>query len=87
MRRRGHSASTRPAAPACCAGRLATRTRAHQLRGWSRGTPFIAINRDTWGRDEPARQLDMTLDDLVRQGHLRIANDRDLNEVRGEMVE
>lgn len=50
----------------------------YHLRGWSRGTPFIALNRARW--PEP---LDMALHALTMTGQLRIANDRDLDPLRG----
>jgi len=49
----------------------------YHLRGWSRGTPFIALNRSVW-----PELLDKALDALTMSGQLRIANDRDLAELR-----
>ncbi|MBO0142279.1 hypothetical protein JZX87_14020 [Agrobacterium sp. Ap1] len=48
----------------------------YHLRGWSRGTPFIALNRSVW-----PELLDKALDALTMSGQLRIANDRDLSEL------
>ncbi|NVP56068.1 hypothetical protein [Mycoplana rhizolycopersici] len=62
--------------------RMRSVTRAHHLRGWSRGTPFIAINRETWSRDQQAWDLDRTLDACIVAGRLRIASERDLEELR-----
>lgn len=62
--------------------RMRSVTRAHHLRGWSQGTPFIAINRETWSRDQQACDLDRTLDACIFTGRLRIASDRDLEELR-----
>lgn len=47
--------------------------RVPQLRGWSQGTPFIALRRDRW-----PEALDNTLHALQMKGQLRIATDRDL---------
>lgn len=62
--------------------RMRSVTRAHHLRGWSPGTPFIAINRETWSRDQAALDLDRTLDACIAAGRLRIAGERDLAELR-----
>lgn len=62
--------------------RMRSVTRAHHLRGWSRGTPFITINRETWSRDQAALDLDHTLDACLLAGRLRIASERDLAELR-----
>lgn len=62
--------------------RMRSVTRAHHLRGWSHGTPFIAINRETWSRDQAATELDRTLDACITTGRLRIAGERDLAELR-----
>lgn len=72
--------------PACCAGLLRTVTSASLLRSWSRGTPFIALHRDTWLRSARGEALERTLDLKQRCGHLRIANQRDIDELRGEMA-
>ncbi|WP_051776825.1 hypothetical protein [Pseudorhizobium pelagicum] len=53
----------------------------YHLRGWSRGTPFIALHRDRW--PEP---LDQALHALTVMGQLRIANDQDLAELRDDFV-
>ncbi len=50
--------------------------RVPQLRGWSQGTPFIALRRDRW-----PEELDNTLHALQVKGQLRIATDRDLAEL------
>lgn len=50
-------------------------TKPHLLRGWTRATPFIALNRDRW-----PEELDMALAALTRTGQLRIATDRDLDQ-------
>lgn len=50
--------------------------RVPQLRGWTHGTPFIALRRDLWPQD-----LDDTLHALQVKGQLRIANDKDLSEL------
>lgn len=55
---------------------------AYALRGVTPGTPFIAINRDTWLATETGRALDLALTLMQRQGKLRIANDGDLQEHR-----
>ncbi|NGO64218.1 hypothetical protein G6N76_11065 [Rhizobium daejeonense] len=47
--------------------------RVPQLRGWTRGTPFIALRRDHW-----PEALDSTLHAMQVKGQLRIATDRDL---------
>jgi hypothetical protein len=52
-------------------------TRPYALRSWSRGTPFIALNRESW-----PDALDKALDALTRNGQLRIANEKDLQELR-----
>lgn len=50
----------------------------YHLRGWSRGTPFIAQDRFRWPED-----LDLVLHALTAKGQLRIANERDLADLRG----
>lgn len=57
---------------------LRTVSTAYKLRGWSRGTPFIAQDRANWPATLAGRDLDIVLDVYVRQGRLRIANQRDL---------
>jgi hypothetical protein len=52
-------------------------TRPYTLRGWSRGTPFIALNRATW-----PEALDLALTALTQCGQLRIANEKDLQELQ-----
>lgn len=47
--------------------------RVPQLRGWTRGTPFIALRRDRW-----PEALDNTLHAMQVKGQLRIATDKDL---------
>lgn len=53
----------------------------YHLRGWSRGTPFIALHRNRW-----PEQLDQALHALTVKGQLRVANDRDLDELRDDFV-
>lgn len=53
----------------------------YHLRGWSRGTPFIALHRDRW-----PEKLDQALHALTVMGQLRIANDRDLDELREDFM-
>ncbi|MEH6691305.1 MAG: hypothetical protein V7774_08995 [Pseudorhizobium pelagicum] len=53
----------------------------YHLRGWSRGTPFIALHRDRW-----PEQLDQALHALTMMGQLRIANDCDLDELREDFM-
>ncbi|MFC5760544.1 hypothetical protein [Rhizobium sp. GCM10022189] len=60
-------------------GSMRTVTRPYALRSWSRGTPFIALNRDSW-----PETLDRALDALTRTGQLRIANEKDLEDLREE---
>ncbi|WP_430241962.1 hypothetical protein ACQY1M_00130 [Neorhizobium sp. DAR64861/K0K2] len=52
----------------------------YHLLGWSRGTAFIALNRPTW-----PESLDLVLQALTVKGQLRIANDRDLAELRADI--
>ncbi len=52
-------------------------TRPYALRSWSRGTPFIALNRASW-----PEALDQALDALTRCGQLRTANEKDLQDLR-----
>jgi hypothetical protein len=52
-------------------------TKALNLRGWSRATPFIALHRERW----PA-ELDEALHAYTQLGDLRIANDKDLQPLR-----
>ena len=59
-------------------------TKAGALRGWSRGTPFICQNRDTWLRDGRGTELDHTLSAMMMSGQLRIASPRDLAEFQLE---
>ena len=61
-------------------------TRANGLRGWSNGTPFIAINRRTWGRDSFAVQLDAVLSSMTHTHRLRQASDDELAALRKEAV-
>lgn len=63
----------------CQVGRMRFVSRAHHLRGWSRGTPFLARERSRWN-GEGALALDKALDLLTRRGQLRPANDRDLTD-------
>jgi len=58
-------------------GSMRTVTRPYALRSWSRGTPFIALNRASW-----PEALDQALDALTRCGQLRTANEKDLQELR-----
>lgn len=52
----------------------------YHLRGWSRGTPFITKDRARFPAD-----LDQVLQALTMSGQLRMANDRDLAELRDEI--
>ena len=64
---------------------LRTVTKPQMLRGWSRGTPFIAAFREEWGGiSENGKLLDMVLDLRQRQGAVRMAQDDDLKRVKGE---
>lgn len=54
-------------------GQIRCVTKPLGLRGWSRGTPFIAGNRSSW-----PETLDIALYALTNGGHLRLANDKDL---------
>ncbi|WP_283196589.1 hypothetical protein [Rhizobium sp. BT04] len=56
-------------------------TKPHLLRGWTRGTPFIALHRERW-----PEALDLALDALTRMGQLRIANDEDLQPFMGRIA-
>lgn len=51
---------------------------AYALRGVTPGTPFIAINRDTWLATREGEKLDRALSLLQQLGRLRIATDADL---------
>ncbi len=55
---------------------------AYHLRGWSRGTAFIAHadQRSRW-----PEALDLALTALTLSGQLRIAGERDLAELRDEI--
>jgi hypothetical protein len=53
-------------------------TRAHALRGISVGTPFIAINRDSWSATKDGHDLDVALAALQRQGRVRLAQPDDI---------
>lgn len=53
------------------------------LRGWSRGTPFIARDKDRWSTETGA-QLARVLDAMMFDGRLRIANPKDLAEFQEE---
>lgn len=64
------------------ADRMRFITRAQSLRGWSLGTPFIAINRGTWGRDRMAMELDDVLTSMTLRHRLRVAGERDLAPLR-----
>lgn len=55
-------------------------TDARRLRGWRAGTPFIALDRESWSATKKGKDLDTVLDILVQQGRLRIAKERDLRE-------
>ena len=65
-----------------CLDRMRCVTSAYHLRGWSAGTPFVAINRQTWGRNPQAIELDQALDACIATGRLRIAGERDLDDLR-----
>ncbi|APO74249.1 hypothetical protein AM571_CH01414 [Rhizobium etli 8C-3] len=49
----------------------------YHLRGWSRGTPFIALHRERWPEN-----LDDALHALTVAGQLRIANEKDLKHLK-----
>ncbi len=66
---------------------LRTVSQAYKLRGWSRGTPFIAQDRGSWAATRQGHELDMVLDIYVQQGRLRIANERDLLEAGSGLFE
>lgn len=53
----------------------------YHLRGWSRGTPFIALRRDRW-----PEKLDQVLHALTVMGQLRVANEGDLDALREGFV-
>lgn len=55
------------------------------LRGWSKGTPFIAAFRDDWPLHERGRELSALVDIRISDGTLRIAQDDDLKRVKGEL--
>jgi len=55
--------------------------KAHSLRGWSRGTAYLAMNSGTWSTDRGI-ELDRVLTALTRNGQLRIANERDLDQLK-----
>lgn len=58
-------------------------TKAHHLRGWSRGTPFIALSeRDSWFATQSGRELSMVVDAFLLSGRLRIASDAELSDLR-----
>lgn len=61
-------------------------TRADGLRGWSNGTPFIAINRRAWSCDSFAMQLDAVLSSMVLTHRLRPASADELMALRKEVV-
>jgi len=66
---------------------LRTVSQAYKLRGWSRGTPFIAQDRANWAATRQGKELDMVLDIYVQQGRLRIANEKDLVEAGSGLFE
>lgn len=55
--------------------------KAYSLRGWSRGTAYLAMNSGTWSTDRGI-ELDRVLTALTRSGQLRIANERDLDHLK-----
>lgn len=55
--------------------------KAYSLRGWSRGTAYLAIQPECWSSPKGI-ELDQVLTALTRNGHLRIANERDLAPLR-----
>jgi hypothetical protein len=57
-------------------------TRAIQLRGVRRGTPFIAVNRECWRATAEGFDLDLALEALQRQGAVRIAQEDDIHACR-----
>lgn len=57
--------------------------KAYGLRGWSRGTAYLAMNSGTWSTERGV-ELDQVLTALTRKGDLRIANERDLAHLKKE---
>lgn len=55
--------------------------KAYSLRGWSRGTAYLAIRPGQWSTPRGI-ELDQVLTALTRSGQLRIANERDLAPLR-----
>ncbi|MFK0330686.1 hypothetical protein ACIQUB_06140 [Rhizobium sp. NPDC090275] len=55
--------------------------KAYSLRGWSRGTAYLAIQPGRWSTPRGV-ELDQALTALTRSGQLRIANERDLASLR-----
>ncbi|WP_421358153.1 hypothetical protein [Agrobacterium rosae] len=56
-------------------------TKALQLRGWSRGTPFIATVRDQWFASQQGAELSMALDAMMLDGRLRVASQIEIDEL------
>lgn len=55
--------------------------KAYSLRGWSRGTAYLAMDCSTWSSARGV-DLDRALTALTRSGQLRVANERDLAPLR-----
>ncbi|KQV27584.1 hypothetical protein ASC97_04180 [Rhizobium sp. Root1203] len=55
--------------------------KAYGLRGWSRGTPYLALHTENWSTIEGIA-LDQALGALTRSGQLRIANEKDLAQLK-----
>lgn len=56
-------------------------TKALQLRGWSHGTPFIAADREQWFATQQGAELSMALDAMMLDGRLRVAGQREIDEL------
>lgn len=56
-------------------------TKALQFRGWTRGTPFIASERDQWFATQQGAELSMALDAMMLDGRLRVASQDELDEL------
>jgi hypothetical protein len=55
--------------------------KAYGLRGWSRGTAYLALHPENWSTLEGIA-LDQALGALTRSGQLRIANEKDLIQLK-----
>lgn len=61
-------------------------TRAIGLRSVTPGTPYILINRDSWGATREGFELDQALSALERLGRVRPAGPDDIANCRAEGV-